>query len=160
MPTGIYQRTPRHGHASRSGISPTYTSWVDMRTRCANPAHSAYRYYGAVGVTVCPQWSSFDCFLEDMGERPAGKTLDRKDNTKGYTPDNCRWATKQEQMRNQRTSVLITIDGVTLCTSEWARKVGLKIGTVTARIRNGWTPERALSTPPQGGGWTRKKVNQ
>lgn len=84
--------------------SPTYGSWRAMLKRCTNPKHPAYASYGGRGITVCERWlHSFQNFLEDMGERPAGKTLDRKNNDLGYSPANCRWATWNEQARNKRT---------------------------------------------------------
>ena len=93
-----------HGHKTRADkASPTYRSWKSMKWRCANTAPKDWKHYGARGIAVCPRWaSSFEAFLADMGERPAGKTLDRIDNDKGYEPGNCRWATASEQRRNRR----------------------------------------------------------
>lgn len=74
-----------------------------MKKRCTEPNHEKYPNYGGRGITVCERWMhSFENFLEDMGERPEGTTLDRKENDKGYFPDNCRWATPLEQRHNQR----------------------------------------------------------
>lgn len=87
----------RHGHTSRTGSSPTYRSWLAMRIRC-KPGGK----YTPRGITVCPQWESFDQFLADMGLRPAGKTLDRINNDGNYEPGNCRWATAKEQAANKR----------------------------------------------------------
>lgn len=78
----------------------TYKSWQSMKDRCLNPKATRYSEYGAKGITVCDRWLVFENFLADMGERPAGKTLDRKDNKKGYEPANCRWATYAQQTRN------------------------------------------------------------
>lgn len=101
----------RHGHASHEHPSggkatPTYRSWQAMRTRCNNPHRDNGDRYFNKGITVCEQWSSFDAFLRDMGERPAGKTLDRIESMKGYSPDNCRWATPIEQARNTQHTKL------------------------------------------------------
>jgi len=78
-----------------------------MKCRCYDPNDPGYSRYGAAGIEVCERWKySFDNFLADMGERPPGKTLDRKDNAKGYSPDNCRWATPKQQIRNRRSTIL------------------------------------------------------
>lgn len=93
-----------HGHAGGKRKSPTatYYSWQAAKSRCGNPSHTKYPTYGAKGVTMCRRWeSSFEAFLSDMGTRPKGKTLDRKDGRKGYSPSNCRWATPREQRLNQ-----------------------------------------------------------
>jgi hypothetical protein len=73
-----------------------------MIQRCTNPKQKAYKHYGGRGIKVCKRWRDFRHFLTDMGLRPDGMTLDRRDNDKGYTPDNCRWATQVEQIANRR----------------------------------------------------------
>lgn len=87
---------------------PMYGSWAGMVNRCHNPNNSSFARYGARGITVCDRWrvgedgkKGFECFLADMGERPEGMTLDRMDGEKGYSPDNCRWATNHEQRINR-----------------------------------------------------------
>ncbi len=93
----------RHGHASAGKPSPTYVSWQAMLSRCFNPNTNRYKHYGARGISVCQRWrESFPAFLSDMGERPAGRSLDRIDTDGNYEPGNCRWATKIEQRANQR----------------------------------------------------------
>lgn len=89
----------RHGmHKTR-----TYGIWAQMKRRCQTPSNGAYERYGARGVTVCERWQAFEAFVADMGECPAGLTLDRIDNTRGYEPGNCRWATWSQQAFNRRT---------------------------------------------------------
>lgn len=101
----IAKLTFKHGHHRKSGPSRTYISWRNMHIRCGYPGHPRYRDYGGRGIRVCKRWSGprgFIHFLADMGERPAGKTLDRYPNKNGnYTPSNCRWATPSEQAYNR-----------------------------------------------------------
>ena len=88
-----------HGR-SRTKI---YRIYHAMLNRCYRSADQAYKNYGGRGITVCDRWrSSFEAFLGDMGERPSGLTLDRRNNDGNYSPDNCRWASREEQRRNQR----------------------------------------------------------
>lgn len=92
-----------HGHYSKRHRTPTYRSWMAMIARCYNTAHEAYPNYGGRGIEVHRRWrESFAAFLEDMGERPYGKTLDRKDPNGNYEPDNCQWANVWEQAANKR----------------------------------------------------------
>jgi hypothetical protein len=104
--------------------TPTYRSWKAMRTRCKNPSTPAYKNYGGRGITVCERWLKFENFLADMGERQQGHSLERKDNNKGYRPDNCVWATPLEQGLNTRTTRRITWQGTTMSMSEWAKYAG------------------------------------
>lgn len=83
---------------------PLYVTWESMRKRCNNPNYPAYKNYGGRGIKVCERWDNFANFLEDMGERPEGMTLDRKHNDKNYEKSNCRWATQLEQVANRRMS--------------------------------------------------------
>lgn len=92
----------REEHGQAKARTPTYRSWVAMRTRCHNPRRAAYPDYGGRGISICARWNSFECFAEDMGERPEGTTLDRIDVEGNYEPSNCRWATPSQQRRNQR----------------------------------------------------------
>ena len=129
----------------------TYKSWQKMLSRCTNSNDDSYKYYGDRGIKVCTRWlNSFEKFLEDMNERPEGMTLDRKDNDKGYSPENCRWATPLEQARNKRNNVLIEHNGQTKTIGEWTTIAGLSHGAVRARIKLGWSIKEAIETPLYG----------
>jgi hypothetical protein len=137
----------KHGFTPRGCIPKIYRVWGSMHARCSNPKHQAYANYGGRGITVCARWAKFENFLADMGDAPAGKSLDRRENDRGYSKDNCRWATPQEQRQNTRANVRITYRGETLCTSEWAHRVGISRHLLWARLHAGWEVSRALTTP-------------
>jgi hypothetical protein len=87
----------------------------------------------------------YENFLQDMGEIPPDMTLERIDNSRGYSPDNCRWATQSEQKRNTRQTRIIDFNGKRMCIVDWAKYIGIKSNTLERRILNGWSIERALN---------------
>jgi hypothetical protein len=146
------QRRQTHG-MSHSPDYPEYIVWKTMRQRCLNPRNADYPRWGGRGITICERWlQSFPAFLEDMGPRPSPQhTLERRDNSLSYFPENCVWATRQVQSRNQRSNRLITLDGRTACLAEWLDIKGIHPVTFHQRLDRGWSVERALTTPPRPG---------
>ena len=134
----------RHGHSARKTTTTTYHVWVGMLQRCNNPLSTAYPGYGGRGIKVCERWRTFDNFLADMGERPAGKTLGRIDNDGDYCPENCRWETWCEQQNNRRSNHFVEHDGLRLTLSMWARRVGLNPITLRTRVAKGVPFPQAL----------------
>lgn len=129
--------------------SRVYKSWTDMMMRCTNPKNKRWKDYGGRGIRVCERWRVARNFCLDMGERPEGMTLDRIDNDGNYEPANCRWASRVRQQNNKRSNRVISYEGTTLTCTEWARRLGIDVSTLSKRInRSGWTVERALTTPP------------
>lgn len=124
-----------HMYSLIHNIRPEYRAWAAMKTRCYNKKERSYKDYGGRGIKVCDRWlNSFENFLADMGNKPTPKhSIDRKDTNKGYSPENCRWATKKEQANNKRTTMFITIDGQTKSVSEWAETLGIKRDTLYKR---------------------------
>jgi len=147
---GNFNTGPAHGgYKHGMHTSPTYTTWASMKQRCSNPKAPDYSRYGGRNITYDPSWELFENFLEDMGIRPEGTTLDRKDNNGPYCKDNCRWSTTKEQTRNRRDTNLLEFNGKQQCLSDWAAELNIPRSTLTNRIHRGWDTERALTTPIQ-----------
>lgn len=136
----------RHGKS----LSPTWIGWRSMRSRCYQKSNPQYHRYGGAGIKVCQSWDDFSNFLSDMGERPDGMTIDRIDGQGNYEPGNCRWATPKKQAQNRRSSIVLTINGVTKTASEFCEDIGLNRATAYDRIYRGWNPEKAVTTPAHG----------
>jgi outer membrane receptor for ferrienterochelin and colicin len=148
-----------HGESSAGNTHQAtreYKAWNSMKSRCLQEKNCDYPGYGGRGITVCAEWvKSYAVFLADMGRCPEGMSLDRKDNMQGYSKDNCRWATLEEQNNNTRRNISLTHNGETLTIAQWARKIGMKKITLWQRITYyGCSPEEALTAPvtPNGRG--------
>jgi len=135
----------KHGYLKGRKTTSTYNCWASMLQRCNNPKDPKYPDYGGRGIKACQRWQdSFENFLSDMGERPEGLTLERIENNNGYYKENCRWATRKEQSNNTRRNHHLTLNGVTMNTTQWGEKLGIDGRTIRARIKKGWSVERAL----------------
>lgn len=127
-----------------------YTAWNNMRQRCYNAKRRDYVWYGARGITICPEWAnSFPAFAEwaMANGYEDHLTLDRIETDGPYCPENCRWATQKEQANNRRSSRLLTFGGRTQTLKQWSEELGVDISTLWRRLHNGWTVDRALTEP-------------
>ena len=127
--------------------SPEHQTWKRMNTRCNDKSNIKYPQYGGRGITVCDRWREFSNFFADMGPKPSGYSLDRIDNDKGYSKENCRWATPVQQCRNRGITRLVSAFGETRNMAEAAETNGIKYATLKSRLRAGWRPEDALTRP-------------
>jgi hypothetical protein len=123
----------------------TYTSWKSMWQRCTDKSHKSYEYYKT--RTPVDRWKSFEMFLLDMGERPSGMSLERIDNSKPYSPENCRWATNRDQQLNRDSTIVLFINGIEMSMREACMTLGTNYNRAKARVRNGWTPHDAVTKP-------------
>ena len=136
----------------KHGMSTTkiYRIWCGMKRRCNSKNDRAYINYGARGIKVCDEWNnSFELFYRwaiNNGYKE-GLTIERIDNDKGYTPDNCKWATMEEQGHNKRNNKKYTYNGKTLDLTQWANLTGIKRSGLHARLKRGWSFEKAITTP-------------
>lgn len=141
----VRARSLRHGHyAIGSETNATFETWKHMHARCKNESDVGYHNYGGRGIAVCERWEDFGNFLVDMGRRPEGTSIERKDNDGNYEPSNCVWATPKEQGNNNRRNVHVTLSGVTLPVSEWAARLKIKPQTIYCRLLRGSQPKDAL----------------
>lgn len=146
---GCHQREKVTVHGGSH--SSEYHIWSGMKRRCNNPKAPGYDRYGGAGVRVCRRWeNSFANFLADMGPRPGPDfSIDRIRNSRGYTPNNCRWSDNKTQTRNRRCVKRYTYNGKTMCLHSWAEEVGVDPVCLIGRLKIGWTFKRAITTPPR-----------
>lgn len=126
-------------------------AWENMLSRCYKPADRMYKSYGGRGIGVCQSWrDNFSVFLTDMGDPPAGMTLDRVDNSLGYSPYNCRWASYVDQANNRRTNRIITIGDTSQTVAQWARQLGISCHVIHTRLYKGMSEHDAVMRPLRG----------
>lgn len=135
-------RVRKHG----AYLSTEYVIWRAMLDRCRNPNRKGYANYGGRGIRVCRRWrSDFAKFLADMGKRPDHHSIERVNNSKGYSPANCKWASRKEQNRNHRGNRMLEYKGKTYCLAEWCERLGLSSKRTSARLCRGWDVARAFT---------------
>lgn len=137
----------KHGHSVKDGTgwaSPEYRSWDNMMKRCYNPKENGYHNYGGRGIKVCERWHDFRNFYHDLGPRPDGASLDRKETNGDYTPKNCRWATRWEQDRNRRGNKWLDCNGERRIITDWSIALGTDIHWIQRRLDRGYTMEQIV----------------
>lgn len=119
--------------------------WKMMKNRCSNPNDPKFKNHGGRGITVCKEWvESFDRFIQDIGERPEGYTIDRIDNNLGYCKENCKWSSYTEQNNNKNNNIRLTYNGECKTVSEWAKHLNMNVQTLFWRINNNKTVSEIL----------------
>lgn len=143
IPEQVSKRAKTHGLKNNR----SYSTWINMIRRCENPTDAAFQHYGGRGIKVCEPWKSVEKFIEDMGERPVGFSIERIDVNKGYYKENCRWIPKIEQPRNARSNIKITANGETLILTDWAKRLNTRAAAIRHRLACGWSPQEAVTLP-------------
>lgn len=133
----------KHGKSSTS----TYHAWSRMMQRCYNRNNKRYADYGGRGITVAPEWRTFDGFYRDMGDCPPGHSIERVRVNEGYSKTNCKWIPMPAQAKNKRNNHWVTIGSETHCLTEWCRRLSLNRATVKARLKQGWDDQKSLLVP-------------
>ena len=144
----VTQRNQKHGNAYRDNKSRLYKIWVDMHRRCENPNRARAKGYCLKGITVCKEWEEFQPFKEWAFANGYDNSLsiERKDNDKGYCPENCTWIPKSDQSKNRTTNHYITFNGKTQTLTDWSKELDINRTTIQSRLNRGWSIERALNT--------------
>lgn len=147
---GCYQKERASETFKKHGECGTrlYKIWSNMIQRCSNEKNDSFLLYGANGITVCEEWKEFAAFHEWAMANGYGNKLsiDRIDNDKGYSPENCRWATPQEQTDNRKCTIYLSFNGKRQTLKRWSDETGIPYRNLLWRIRKGWSAERALTT--------------
>lgn len=137
----------KHGDSGKNR-APEYKIWAGMLSRCNNPNHISFKRYGERGIGVCEEWKDYTNFIRDMGYRPSSKhSLERRDNSKGYSKENCFWATLIEQGRNKRNNRYIETPLGKMLLCEAAEVSGIGIHTLIGRVDRGWDAKDMFKEP-------------
>lgn len=127
--------------------SRPYRIWQGILYRCTNESSKDYKRYGLKGISYDPRWQNFEAFWEEMkSEYKENLTLDRIDNTKGYTKENCRWVDMKKQCNNRKNNLVLEYKGEKLTAAEVCDKYGIKRSVLYDRLKNGWSIEKSIET--------------
>ena len=139
----------RAGQQVTHGMTNTkvYQVWGGMKNRCNNPKNRHYKDYGGRGITVSTSWDKFENFIRDMGDKAEGQSLDRIDNNKGYSKENCHWSSWSVQQNNRRNNKLIKYKGEIKTMAKWAEHFKINKSTFKSQIRKGWSISKILQRP-------------
>jgi hypothetical protein len=154
---GCLQREVRKSSGKQAithgmSYSPEYRAWGDMRRRCVDVNFPEYKNYGGRGISVCPEWQTFEQFFFDMGTRPSDRhSLDRINNDGNYEPGNCRWASRSQQVSNKTSSLIVEAFGRRAALCEFVARGTPEYKRAQDRIQRGWDAEKALTTPSKRG---------
>lgn len=146
----IIKRNTKHGQKPRGKkTNRLYSIWSDMKRRCSNTTRKDAKNYSLKNITVCEEWNEYPVFKEWAIENGYNDTLtlERIDNTKGYSPENCKWIPKSEQSKNRTSNHYITYNGQTKTLTDWSKETGIPRTTLTSRLRHNWSIEDALTKP-------------
>ncbi len=146
---GCLQKEIVSGRFKTHGFSGTkeHAIWKSIIQRCINPRNASYKNYGQKGITICEEWrNSFEAFFRDMGTKPEKMSIDRIDNTRSYSKDNCKWSTNKEQQNNKSSNRILILNGRSQNLQEWANELGMNHKMLRRRVRLGWTDVAVLTT--------------
>ncbi len=167
-PKDVGLRNKKHGATIGGVWEPEYAAYLGIKSRAKGKKSAlkkGTRGYSGMGCGISPEWDgdNYLTFKADMGPKPSPEhSVDRRDNSKGYSKENCFWGTPQQQASNRRTSVFIEYNGERLTKAEWSKRLGFGLNTITNRQQLGWPLERIMTTPikkkpyrgkRQGWGW-------
>lgn len=143
----IVKRNHKHGMSN----TRLYRIWNHMKERCEKRYSNVYKHYGQRGIALCDEWHDFEVFKEWALNNGYSDdlTIERKDNDKGYCPDNCKWATMTEQANNKRNNIKITVNNETMTINQWAKALGVEKSAIRFRLKNGLSDYDAITKPFQ-----------
>lgn len=152
----FYKTKKKHGIS----CTPEFQAWQHIKERCYNKENRMYKNYGGRGIKMCDRWigdnGAYNFFI-DLGKRPSSThSIDRINVDGDYEPNNCRWATKHEQMRNRTNNVVIEYNNEKMILTDWAKRLKISRGCLISRLKDGWSIEEAFNTPTIKHGFTRK----